>query len=356
MSVEIIGLFAHRAESDSLASAEAAFDTAFMKQLTEDYEHAGYDRMLIATSASWADSLSIASYLSGLTRSLKFLIAHRPGIVSPTAAARMLATIDQLSGGRVGVHIISGASDIELQSDGDFVVKDQRYKRSAEYAQVLRAIWTTREPFDHDGTFYRFNRGHSRVRPVQKPAIPIFWGGASGDALAMAASAADIYAFGIEPLDRTSALIETFRGHCHAAGRSVGLCLSSKIITGETEAEAWAYAQDLRSAALAKAKAQGRVPAGLDVNERRREMLDMADVQDKRLWLGLNKAQGGTGHFVSLVGTGEQVADALLDYYDLGVRSFLFHGFDIANDPKRFGRSLIPALREGIARREVRAA
>jgi alkanesulfonate monooxygenase len=352
MTVELIGLFAHRAQSESLASPAAEFDSDFMKRLTRDYEDAGYDRMLIATSASWADSLSIASYLAGVTRSLKFLIAHRPGIVAPTAAARMLATIDQLSGGRVGVHIISGASDTELQSDGDFEVKARRYQRSAEYADILRGIWTSPEPIDHDGSFYRFNRGFSRVRPIQQPAIPIFWGGASGDALAMAARAADIYAFGIEPLERTQALIEQFRGHCKTAGRSVGLCVSAKIIVGETQEDAWANAREIRS----RMTASGVGESGLGANARRVEMMDMADIQDKCLWLGLNKAKGGAGHFVSLVGSGEQIADALLDYYDLGVRSFLFHGYDIANDPKRFGQALIPCLRDGIARREALAA
>lgn len=353
MSVELIGLFSHRADGQGVASSEAAFDTQFMKDLTRSYEDAGYDRMLIATTASWADSIGIANYLAGVTRTLQFLIAHRPGVVAPTLAARMLATVDQLSGGRVAVHIISGANDIEMQSDGDFVPKEHRYRRSAEYAGILRSIWTSAEPFDHAGEFYRFNRGYSRVRTVQKPSIPIFWGGASGDALEMAAKAADVYAFGIEPLDRTRALIASLKEQTDRYQRQVKLCVSSKIIVGETEEEAWKMAAEIREKTIAAQAGPSVKDPDLGANARRLELMQMEEVQDRCLWLGLNKVYGGKGHSVSLVGSGEQVAEALLDYYDLGVRCFLFHGYDTANDPRRYGAAMIPALREGIRKREA---
>lgn len=351
MSIELIGLFAHRAGADGVASEAALFDTDFVQTLVRDYEDNDYDRVLIATTASWADSLTVAGYLSGVSRRLKFMIAHRPGFIAPTMAARMLATIDQLSHGRAGVHIITGANDVELQSDGDFLPKDDRYHRSAEYAQILRKIWNSTGPIDHEGAYYKFNKAHSKVKPIQ-PSIPIYWGGASGSALEMGASAADIYAFGIEPLERSRQLIDEVGSHAARLGRKVGFCVSAKVIVGETEKDAWRYAEEIRAQTVEKLqKAKGIAGVDLGANARRLEMNALPDLQDKRLWLGLNKVMGGRGHGVSLVGSGEQVADALLDYYDLGVRSFLFHGFDTPNDPKRYGASMIPALRAGAAAR-----
>lgn len=351
MSIEIIGLFAGTAGADG-SSQSLVFDLDFVQQLVRDYEDNGYDRMLIANSASWADSLSVAAYISAITTKLRFMIAHRPGFIAPTMAARALATIDQLSGGRAGVHIITGASDPEMQSDGDFLPKAQRYFRSAEYAQILRDVWSAPDPIDHAGEYYRFNGQLSKVRPIQS-SIPIFWAGASGAALETGASVADIYAFGIEPLARARALMDEVRGHAQGFGREIGFCVSAKVILGDTEEQAWRYADEIRQETAERIERVARSKDfDLGANARRAEMSELPDIEDERLWMVLNKLMNARGHTVSLVGTGEQVAEALLKYYDLGVRSFLFHGFDTENDPKRYGASMIPALRAGAAARE----
>jgi alkanesulfonate monooxygenase len=352
MSIELIGLFSHAPAGSGIASENAVFDLDFVGRLLRDYEKNDYDRMLIANSASWADSIPVAAYVAAVTTRLKFMIAHRPGFVAPTMAARMLATVDQVSGGRAGVHIITGANDVEMQADGDFLPKADRYHRSAEYAKIMREVWTASKPVDHDGPYYRFNQQNAKVRPIQG-SIPIFWGGASGAALEAGASAADVYAFGIEPLDRSRKLIAEVRNFAKGFNRDIGFCVSSKIITAETEEGAWKYAHEIRDMMEERARAEAPpASADLGANARRLEMAKLPDIQDERLWMGLNKIVGGRGHTVTLVGAGEQVAEALLKYYDLGVRSFLFHGYDTPNDPDRYGKSMIPALRAGAAARE----
>lgn len=357
MSIEIIGLFTQSPAGEGVGSHFVDFDLDFIQKLLSQYEANDYDRVLIATTASWADSLTIAAYVGANTKKLKMMIAHRPGFINPTMTARMLATIDQLSKGRCGVHIITGANDTEMQSDGDYLPKEHRYRRSAEYTQIMKRIWAEDEPFSHHGEFYKFENARSRVRPIQK-TIPVFWGGASGDALQMAAKAADIYAFGIEPLARSKDLIDEVRGYAAAEGREMKFCVSAKAIVGDTEEEAWKKAGEVLDKMQAQfaGKAQGEDGTDLGINARRAELMSMKELQDKRLWLALNKVAGGRGHHTVLVGTGEQVADALLDYYDLGVRCFLFHGYDIHNDPNDYGRSLIPALRAGVAAREAAGA
>ncbi|MCJ9673276.1 MULTISPECIES: LLM class flavin-dependent oxidoreductase [unclassified Neorhizobium] len=351
MSAEIIGLFSHAADSEGIASPTAIFDIDFVKSHVRDYEDSGYDRLLIASSSSWADSISTAAYLGAISTRLKSMIAHRPGCISPTVAARMLATIDQLSNGRAGVHIISGDSDIEAQSDGDFLPKADRYYRSAEYAKILRDVWTADEPIYHDGEYYKFNGQKSKVRPVAK-SIPIFWGGASGAALENCASVADVYAFVIEPLARTRELIAEVKGYAQRHNRNIGFCTSCKVIVGDTEEEAWRQAKEVSDRFAEKLVRAPNAGANSAIDALRLQMATRPDVEDERLWMVLNKMTGEI-HRVTLVGTGEQVAETLLSYYDLGVRHFLFHGYDTPNDPKRYGKVLIPALRAGIAKREA---
>ena len=151
MPVEIIGLFSHRDSAEHRSVPMSVMDLPFLTKLVQDYDRNGYDRMLIANAATWPDSIPFAAYIAGITQRVGFMIAHRPGFVPPTMAARMLATIDRVSNGRCAVHIITGASDKELEADGDFSTKARRYARSGEYVDVLRKMWTSAAPFNHEG-------------------------------------------------------------------------------------------------------------------------------------------------------------------------------------------------------------
>ena len=159
-----------------------------------------------------------------VTQRLKFLLAHRPGFVSPTLAARKLATLDHFSQGKVAVHIITGSSDAEQHRDGDWLDHDTRYRRTDEYLDIMRQVWTSAEPFDYEGEFYRVKNAFSNVKPQQKPHMPIYFGGASGAAVAVGAKYSDVYAMWEEPL---AAIRQRISLH-----RKVSIVLITRLIYG----------------------------------------------------------------------------------------------------------------------------
>src|SRR6195952_2886186 len=154
-------------------------DKTYLRAFAQAHEAAGFDRVLIGYYADAPDGFLIGSYIAGQTERIGLLLAHRPGFVAPTLAARALATLDQLSDGRLAVHIISGGDDADQRRDGDYLGKDERYARTDEYVEILKKIWTTQGPVSHTGTYYRFENAATDVRTVQRPHIPIYFGGAS---------------------------------------------------------------------------------------------------------------------------------------------------------------------------------
>jgi len=325
----------------------------FLKEFAQAHEAAGFDMVLVGYYSSSAEGFNVASYAAAHTRTLSFLIAHRPGIVSPTLAARAAATFDHLSGGRLALHIIAGVSDQEQESEGDFLKKDARYERAAEYLGVVRRMWTLDKPFDHEGPYYQFRGAWSAVKPLQKPYPPIFFGGSSPGALSMGAEHCDVFALYGEPLKETAERIDDFRQRCAAFGRVPRFNISFRPIIAPTEGQAWDKAhqalRDLEGANFTRAAQDKSAERMLAIAAR-------GDTHDERLWMPIAAATGAKGNTSCLVGTPQQVADAMLEYYRLGVGSFLIRGFDPVGDTTEYGRELIPLLKEGALRIDAEAA
>src|ERR1051325_5749308 len=146
-----------RAQSEIHRAAGPAIDRDYVRAFARVHEEGGFDRVLIGYSAGRPDGLQVAAYAAAHTERLHFLIAHRPGFVFPTVAARAFATLDQFTEGRIAVHVITGGNDAEQRRDGDYLSKDERYARTDEYLTVLRKAWESTEPFDHAGPHYRFD-------------------------------------------------------------------------------------------------------------------------------------------------------------------------------------------------------
>lgn len=360
MVVSFTGLVAHRDPADfELRAATGTFDVGYLKAFARAHEEAGFDRVLIGYGSTSPDGLHLGTYVTAVTERLGVMLAHRPGFVAPTLAARTLATIDQLSRGRASVHIISGADDVEQRRDGDYLDKDERYARSEEYVGLLRRLWTSDRPFDHHGRFYRFEGGFVAEKPVQKPHIPIFFGGSSDAAIEAAGRHADIYALFGETLAQSREKIARVRAAAARHGRTIRFSLSLRPILARTEAAAWARAEAILERTRAQRAALGLADfAGAPKSEGSARLLVAAsqgERLDKRLWTGVARVTGAAGNSTALVGTGEQVAEALLDYYDLGITTFLIRGFDPLEDAVDYGRELIPLVREATAGRPVAA-
>lgn len=351
MPCEIIGLHFF-ADSSELHPLKGVYDPLFLRDYAIAHEEAGFDRILIGQTATWPDGLATAAHAAAVTSRLKFMVAHRPGFVDPVMAANMFATLDQLSQGRASVHLITGASDIETQADGDYLTKDERYRRSREYADILRMAWANETPFDFDGDWYRIKQARSALRPFQEN-IPVFWGGASNLAIELGSEIADIYAIGPAALADTDALIRHFKAAAAKAGRSPNISMSMRVIVGETEEEAWDKAQSVLQAVTSfqsDGKQIGRAKSDVVLDGVTHSLLaDPADCLDERLWTGITKATQGRLHATALVGTADQVSDALMQYYAIGVDHFLLNGFDTIHDVRLFGKELIPLIRRKVA-------
>jgi alkanesulfonate monooxygenase len=355
MSVEFIGFIGTRKASETLLPEGPIIDLDYIAANARAHEQAGFDRALIAFHSTSPESILIAAHAAALTSRLSYMIAHRPGFTAPTLAARQFATLDQLTRGRIAVHIITGGEDAELRQDGDHLGKDQRYQRTDEYLEIVRRLWTSDAPFDHEGAFYRFERGFSEVKCLQQPHIPVYFGGASDAAIAVAGKHADIYALWGETLAQVRELTSRVRAQAARHGRKLRFSLSLRPILAETEEKAWAKAEDILARARRIIETSGYKRNSEPANAGSQRLLQAASQGsrlDKRLWTEIAALTGAKGNSTSLVGTPEQVAEALLDYHDLGITTFLIRGFDPIEDAIDYGRELIPLTRELIRRRD----
>jgi alkanesulfonate monooxygenase len=355
MSVEFIGMIGTQHASEIHPPRGPIIDVDYVRRFANAHEQAGFDRILIGYFSSGADGFIVASYAAFVTRKLGLMLAHRPGFIAPTLAARKLATLDHFSGGRLAVHIISGGDDTDQRKDGDFLTHDDRYARTDEYVEILRRIWTSDKPFDHRGRYYTFERSFSAVKPLQKPHMPIYFGGSSDAAIAVAGRNADVYALWGEPLDEAAKTIARVRESAARYGRSVRFSLSTRPILAPTEDEAWSRARRIietiyQTNGHAMLESSGKSPQNVG-SQRLLAAAATGEVLDRRLWTAVAAATGARGNTTALVGTPAQVAESLLAYYDLGVTTFLIRGFDPLEDAIDYGRELIPIVRSEIARR-----
>ncbi|PBP50939.1 LLM class flavin-dependent oxidoreductase [Pseudomonas syringae] len=357
MSIEFIGYIATQPGSEIHPRSGAAIQPDYVKTVAKAHEDAGFDRALIAYHSNSPDSTLVAAHAASVTTKLKFLVAHRPGFIAPTVAARQFATLDVFNGGRTAVHIITGGDDKELRADGSHIGKDERYARSDEYLSVVRQEWTSDKPFDHNGTYYQLEGAHSLVKSPQQPHIPLYFGGSSAAAIAVAGKHADVYALWGETYEQVRDVVKQVRAEAARHGRTIRFSLSLRPILAETEEQAWARADSILEKAKALADRNGFVRRE-PPNEGSRRLLAAAaqgSRLDKRLWTGIAGLLGAQGNSTSLVGTPEQVAEALLDYYDLGITTFLIRGFDPLEDAIDYGKKLIPLTRALVAQREHQA-
>jgi alkanesulfonate monooxygenase len=367
MAVEFIGMISTRAQSEIQRGSGPAIDRSYVRAFARAHEEGGFDKVLIGYSAGRPDGLQVAAYAAAHTERLHFLIAHRPGFVFPTLAARSFATLDQFTEGRVALHTITGGSDAEQRRDGDYLAKDERYARTDEYLDILEQAWTASEPFSYHGTYYHLDNYSSEVRPFQQPTIPIYFGGSSEAAYKVGARHADVYALWGEPLAQTAEQIAMVRARAAQYGREPRFSVSFRPILGPTEDLAWERARRILATVQDSVRASGGQfapshirysPEAVPQNVGSQRLLAAAaagERHDRALWTPLAAATGAAGNSTALVGTPETVAQALLDYVDIGVSTLLIRGYDPLDDAIDYGRHLLPLVRAEVERRDARS-
>jgi alkanesulfonate monooxygenase len=393
MPVEIIGMVGTRDASEikgPLVDGPVVdwmdgpvVDPGYLRDIAVAHDDAGFDRVLIGYGAVSPEGWAIAATVLHQTKRLKVLVAHRPGFVQPVILARMAATLDQLTGGgRIAIHFITGGDEADQHREGDFVPHDTRYRRTAEVMDVARRLWSADAPFTYEGEFFRYEDAFSSVKPVTPGGIPLYFAGASPPAIAVGAAQADVYAFWGEPRAAVAARMEAINEVAAKVGRSLRYSISLRPIIADTEEEAWEKAEWIAEKTaerieLAKQRMAGHEDTyeGLGGNRNatfsvdrdtggttsvgRKRLIEMSadkDVHDERLWMKVANLTGAAGNSTALVGTPDQVAEAMLRYYDLGITTLLLKGFDPLADAIDYGKRLLPLVRDGAAQRDAAAA
>lgn len=363
MPVEFLGIATTSDASETRAATTGPVDLRYLERIVRAHEDNGWTRVLFAYGSSGPEPSVLAAYAAARLESIELLLAHRPNVSYPTFAAKSFATLDQLSGGRLSVHFITGGNDHEQGREGDTLTKDERYARTQEYIRIVKKAWTSAEPFDHEGEFYSFRDFVLDAKAFEGRSPTISFGGSSDAAYRVGAAEADIYAVWGEPLDRTAEQIARIRAEAAASGRATPprIHAAFRPIIAPTEELAWEKAHRVLDAIEARKAAAGgvlgpRQPATHPENAGSRRLLEIAaagDRYDTALWTATARATGGAGNSNALVGTPEQVAEALLAYYDLGVSVISARGYDLLDDAIDFGRYVIPLVREGVAARDA---
>lgn len=355
MTVEFIGYVSHQESSEIHLPQGPTLNPPWIAAVAQAHEYGGFDRVLIAHSSASPDGFQIANFVAQQTRRLGILLAHRPGFVAPTLAARQFATLDHFSAGRVAVHVISGGDDTEQQRDGDYLNHDERYERTDEYLDVVKRAWTSETPFDHAGRHYRVTGHKSQIRPLQRPHLPVYFGGSSDAAIRIAGKHADVYALWGESLDQVADTIARVRAAAAPYGRdkTIRFSLSLRPILAPTEEQAWARAESILERAkevVTRSPNFTRRPSEPKNVGSQRLLAEAAKgaVVDKRLWTGITALTRAAGNSTALVGTPEQVSEALLEYHRLGITTFLIRGFDPLEDALSYGRDLLPLVRAAV--------
>ncbi len=326
-------------------------DHAYMKQIAVAVDNLGYEGVLIPTGRSCEDPWITAASLIDATKNLKFLVALRPGVTTPALAARMAATFDRLSNGRVLLNLVTGGDEQELKGDGVYEDHATRYQTAAEYTKIWREILTrshTGESFTFHGERLSVDDAKLLYPPVQQPYPPLWFGGSSEAAQELAAEQVDTYLTWGEPPAAVEEKIQTMQAKSAAKGRRLNYGIRLHVIVRETSAEAWAAADELiqyvDDATIAAAQQKFRQMDS--VGQRRMAELHNGDKSklevSPNLWAGVGLVRGGAG--TALVGDPQTVADRIQEYTDLGINTFIFSGYPHLEESIRFAELVFPLL------------
>ncbi|GIF23872.1 alkanesulfonate monooxygenase [Actinoplanes tereljensis] len=358
MTVEFISAVNVNPANELNRLGRTDIDVPFFTRYVNALEDAGFDYTLCAYGSAFQDQFAIANQIVARSERVTPIVALRPNTIYPTVAGKALATLDQFGGGRAVVHFISGGSDAEQAREGDFLTKEQRYARTAEYIDIVRKVWQNTEPFDHEGEFYKFENFVSLVRPTHG-TIPVSVGGSSADAYRVGGAKGDIFGLWGEPLADTTNQINAVNAEAEAAGRTdrPRIWVTFRPIIAPTEELAWEKAHrilDVLGSGVGwwRGNLGGSNPQNVG-SQRLLEIAARQDVHDRALWTPTATATGAAGASTALVGTPETVAAAILDYVDLGAELVSIRGYDNLNDLIDYGRYILPLVRQELAHREA---
>ncbi len=319
----------------------------YLGQIARSAEQLGFEAALTPTGAWCEDAWLATGMLTEVTERLKFLVAFRPGLVSPTLAAQMAATFQRYSAGRLLLNVVTGGEAAEQQAYGDFLGKAQRYQRCAEFLDIVTRLWRG-ETVSHDGAHLRVEGARLSRRP--DPVPPLYFGGSSPEAGPVAARYSDVYLTWGEPPAAVDAKLRWMDGLAAQAGRTLRYGIRLHVITRDTAHEAWLQANRLIEGideAMIRKVQEGLARSESEGQRRMRELHGGAPGNlevSPNLWAGVGLLRGGAG--TALVGSHTEVADRIEEYAALGISEFILSGYPHLEEAYWFGEGVLPILRQ----------
>jgi len=334
---------------------------ALFDEIVDVVDDGGFSYMLMPVNANCWEATVVGSYYLAKTRNVAPLVALRAGYCNPVLSAKMFATMDQMSGGRICVNLIAGINDDDTKADGIPDSKAVRYEKMDEEVQIMKGLWSSNEPIGFEGKHYRINAA-IEPKPLQQPHPPFFLGGGSEHALEISAKHSTVHLFWGDRPSGIAAKVKDLKARAAVHGRedALGFGMRLQIICADTEAEAWANAERLVAGAsrenLKLANMRGKASAADGIrrtSEANRQVWKLLEESgdDMRLgphlWAGISQVRAGAG--IAVVGNPEQVAATLEEFVDAGCTSFCLSGYPHAQAARIFADKVMPYFQGRLA-------
>lgn len=347
--MDILWFIPTHGDGKYLASSKGARETnfAYVKQIAQAVDELGYEGVLIPTGKACNDPWVTASALAAVTQKLKFLIAVRPGIMTPSVAARMTATLDQISDGRLLINVVTGGDPVELAGDGVFSSHSERYEVTDEFLDIWRNLLAG-ETVNYEGDHLKVEGGEVLFRGVQEPHPPIYFGGSSDSGIAVSAKHSDVYLTWGEPPQQVKEKVDRVRAEAAKHGREIEFGIRVHVIVRETNEEAWKAANELIKYVDDEAirKAQEVFSRYDSVGQKNMSVLHNGERNNleisPNLWAGVGLVRGGCG--TAIVGDPETVAARIREYQEVGIDKFILSGYPHLEEAYQFAELVFPLL------------
>jgi alkanesulfonate monooxygenase len=347
--LEVLWFFPTQGDGRYLGTDEGGrkVSLSYLTQIAKAIESLGFHGALLPTGRFCEDAWVTASALITHTERIRFLVAIRPGLTSPGVSARMAATFDRLSNGRLLINVVTGGDVEENRGDGLHLGHDERYDLTDEFLTVWRGM-SQGDVVDFDGEHLQIKGGRLIFQPVQQPYPPLYFGGSSEAGIRVAARHADVYLTWGEPPEQVGEKIEQVKKFAEKEGRTLRFGIRLHVIVRETESEAWADADRLISRVTDDviAAAQSRLATQDSVGQKRMLQLHGGNrkslILSPNLWAGVGLVRGGAG--TALVGSAESVAERMQEYAALGIDTFVLSGYPHLEEAYRTAELLFNRL------------
>jgi alkanesulfonate monooxygenase len=322
-------------------------DFNYLRQIAQAADQLGYFGVLLPTGRSCEDSWIVASSVAPFTERLRYLVAVRPGLQSPSVAARMTATLDRVSNGRLLINVVTGGDPVENRGDGIFLDHNERYEVTREFLTVYNDLLAGKT-VNFQGKHVRIENGSLLFQPLQSPRPQLYFGGSSDAGIDVAADTVDKYLTWGEPPAQVAEKVERVKAVASQRGRKLSFGIRLHVIVRETNAEAWAAADELiRYVTDDTIAAAQKIFSRMDsVGQQRMSQLhggrrDRLEISPN-LWAGVGLVRGGAG--TALVGDPQAVAGRIREYQDIGIDTFILSGYPHLEEAYRFAELVFPLL------------